>query len=148
MWYLSPLTTLLAHLTGSVIFISRHNNDREALYSKCLKEIGNGKTLVLYPEGTRSQTRSVNRLRTGFLIFAFDNKLPVQLLITKGKEDPLNFGNEASNFMLETDVSPVIDPSNFGSFEDFYEEIKIKWADIWFALYGPDDQDPPPTQPT
>ena len=80
--------------------------------------------LLIYPEGTRRLSNELCRLKSVFIEFAHNNKLPVQICISTNKEhvlsDQANITNK--NVDIITEYSSLIDPSNY-SYYDFYDEI-------------------------
>ncbi len=95
-------------------------------------------SLLIYPEGTRHQKSNYLKLKTGFIKYAYDKNLPVQIFITKNKEKILCSQTLTSQFgvTIETEYSKPIFPNEFKSYNDFENTIIEKWDKIWQSTYN------------
>ncbi|EFJ51113.1 hypothetical protein VOLCADRAFT_120491 [Volvox carteri f. nagariensis] len=114
-------------LRGIVLFKRGHIADKETASLQPIEEAFNVwldatlrkstvPGLLVYPEGHRSLKPRSLPLKRGMLHFAFSRHLAVQLIITRGKEE-------------------VIKPTDFDSFDAFFQEVQTTWDACWQLSY-------------
>ncbi|EFJ41206.1 hypothetical protein VOLCADRAFT_98874 [Volvox carteri f. nagariensis] len=102
--------------------------------------------LLVYPEGHRSLKPRSLPLKRGMLHFAFSRHLAVQLVITRGKEEVMSEKTCSARWgrTLVTNYSKVcaggrwggvIKPTDFDSFDAFFNEIQTTWDACWQLSY-------------
>lgn len=131
--------SLLASTTKNVIYFNRDNktkDNRKILYDKIIKRLDE-RNIVLYPEGTRNTTNKPLPLKMGIIKLAYQNKIPVQIIICKNKEKVFSFKKLSYQTNIECPyyVSGVIYPESFKSLDEFIEKVKIKWNESWNKIY-------------
>eukprot|EP01025_Chloroclados_australasicus_P050855 TRINITY_DN590_c0_g1_i2.p2 TRINITY_DN590_c0_g1~~TRINITY_DN590_c0_g1_i2.p2 ORF type:complete len:345 (-),score=30.86 TRINITY_DN590_c0_g1_i2:150-1184(-) len=96
--------------------------------------------IIVFPEGTRNQGLKSLPLKRGMLYYAHSRKLPVQVVITDGKEDimqekkwHIGFGRK-----MKVGYSELIQSSNYENMEDFMEKVQAAWDDVWQKVYKAD----------
>jgi 1-acyl-sn-glycerol-3-phosphate acyltransferase len=140
---------LLQVLENKVIRFSRGSTDRHTLYQKCLNHLSKyNNRIIVYPEGTRMKHTVLNgiedvksKIKAGFLKSIYeDNKYPVQIFISTNKEKVFNeskmhisFGEEVKSI-----IGDPIHPSDYKTFEEFYNKITNDWLELWNTVYGAD----------
>jgi len=135
---------LLGMLDGRFISINR-NKTRSEIFGLVENQVNQNryysKRILLFPEGTRSSHMQINSvdetyLKPGLLksIYEF-KKMPVQLQITKNKENVLNervfkawYGTT-----VYTSFSEPIYPEDYQTFEQFYKQVCIVWFEQFNA---------------
>lgn len=95
-------------------------------------------SLLVYPEGTRSLKTQSLPLKRGMLRYAFSRKLPVQVVITAGKEEVLNERRRWVHLgrTLATGCSEVLDSSQFDDFEEFVGAVQKLWDEQWARVHA------------
>ena len=96
------------------------------------------KSILVYPEGKRNLKNYSLKLKKGFLLYSYKTKIPIQIFITKNKENVYNERKieSAFNIELKTKYSKLIDPNKYNNFEDFYIEINNIWNNLWNDIYN------------
>ncbi|KAG2489453.1 hypothetical protein HYH03_012089 [Edaphochlamys debaryana] len=94
--------------------------------------------MLVYPEGHRSIKPHSLPLKRGMLHYAFSRKLPVQVIITRGKDDVLSEKTMAVHWrrQLVTSYGKVIKPSECASFDAFMHEVQTEWDKHWAEAYN------------
>ena len=89
--------------------------------------------IVVYPEGTRNIKPESLPLRRGMIRYACAEKVPVQIVMTTNKENVLSQKKKKACFGTKCIVgySKLIDPSEYESFEGFFDEIQATWDAEW-----------------
>ncbi|GAX78532.1 hypothetical protein CEUSTIGMA_g5972.t1 [Chlamydomonas eustigma] len=97
-------------------------------------------SLLVYPEGHRSTRASSLPLKRGMLHYAHSRKLPIQIIMTKGKEGVLSEKHMRASYgvTLATGFSEVIKSSNFPEFEAFALKVQQVWDAKWQEVYTAD----------
>ena len=95
--------------------------------------------LIVYPEGTRCSGDQINPLKIGFIKYAYDYDLPIQIIITKNKENVVS-GKTCTanrNVKLYSLYSKIYypDKKKFESDQVFFNFIKNEWAKLWKEVY-------------
>ena len=67
------------------------------------------------------------------LHYAFSRKLPVQLVISSGKERVISEKTMSAHFdaVVNTGFSPVIHSADFADFDAFFEHVCSTWLLLW-----------------
>ena len=93
--------------------------------------------LLVFPEGTRSTKPTSLPLKRGMLHYAHSRKLPVQIIITRGKERVLSEKKLRAGLwpVLVTSYGPVIKSEGL-EFEAFASEVKKTWDQMWTEVYS------------
>lgn len=96
--------------------------------------------MVVYPEGHRNLKKESLPLRRGMMKYAYSRKYPVQIIITKGKEEVFNEMKFTSKFgqTLVSGYSDVVEAAKFKTFDDFAEEVQVVWDELWGKVYSPE----------
>jgi len=100
--------------------------------------------LLVYPEGTRSRKDDSLPLKRGMLMWAYTRQVPVQAVITAGKEKVL--GDEkhmAAEFghRLRCGYSETLDPKDFPTADEFVSRVNEMWLAEWKRVYSAEDKD-------
>lgn len=94
--------------------------------------------LLLFPEGTRSTLDRPVPLKRGMVAFAHSRGLPVQLVISRGKEEVIAEKRWAARrgVTLVTGFSRLLQPTEAPSCEAFIDTVEREWAALWDRVYG------------
>lgn len=94
--------------------------------------------LLVYPEGTRSTRPTSLPLKRGMLHFAYGRGLPVQVIISRGKEEVLSEKFLAAHWgsTLVVGYSELVRPSDSTDFEGFVKAVQEVWDRQWASVYG------------
>lgn len=107
--------------------------------------------LLVYPEGHRSTKRASLPLKRGMMYYAHSRGLPVQIVMTRSKEDVLSEKRMRAGYgaTLVTSYSSVIQSIDYASnFEAFSAEIQKTWDAKWAEVYASPSIGLPPLRQT
>jgi 1-acyl-sn-glycerol-3-phosphate acyltransferase len=139
---------LLAMLDNRYISIDRNNKRGDIfdiLVNHMKKDGKYCKKMMYWPEGTRrnhvilnsiDETKSM--IKPGMLKSIYEYKeLPIQIMITKNKENMLNEKKIFAQYgiTLNISLSKAIYPENFNTFNDFYNEVCKVWYEQFNLTY-------------
>lgn len=83
-WFVS----LIARLMANVIPVDRTGSETRGLIL-CLSKIRKGNSIVLFPEGTRSQTGNINQFQKGAILLSKKARLPIIPAYIRGSYESL-----------------------------------------------------------
>ena len=122
------------------ILLQRGKDNRNTLWEKISKH----KLIIYWAEGTRCShtTLPVNykdvELKYGLLKSIYENKKPIQIYISSGKENVVNekrfhlgFG-ETVTYM----IGEPFESSNYETFDAFIDKVKLEWHTLWNHVYN------------
>ncbi|HNX95881.1 MAG TPA: lysophospholipid acyltransferase family protein [Holophaga sp.] len=138
-----PLVGWAAQL-GGVIFIDRSNRER-AIHSiqKAAQEIRDGKSVVIFPEGTRTRTGALGRFKKGGFAMALDAGVPIVPLATVGGFTVMPPGTiriHEGTYTLAFG-SPV-DPAEFSDRDALMHEVETRIARLVQEVRSQDAEAP------
>lgn len=135
------LTSALC-LKGIIFFARNKVVDKNAFNEWLEKRVTNSPLpgLVVYPEGHRSLKPESLPLKRGMLHFVYSRKWPVQIVITRGKEQLLSEKKISVGFnaSLSCGYSEPIHSKDFSNFEQFMAKVQSVWASTWKQVYQSD----------
>eukprot|EP01026_Neomeris_dumetosa_P028322 TRINITY_DN2294_c0_g1_i2.p1 TRINITY_DN2294_c0_g1~~TRINITY_DN2294_c0_g1_i2.p1 ORF type:complete len:265 (-),score=41.31 TRINITY_DN2294_c0_g1_i2:147-833(-) len=101
--------------------------------------------IIVFPEGTRSQGLKSLPLKRGMLHYAFSRKIPVQLVITDGKEDVMEEKRWHIGFgrKLKVGYSELIESQQFEDSDSFFGRVQEEWDTLWQKVYRADFKELP-----
>jgi 1-acyl-sn-glycerol-3-phosphate acyltransferase len=120
-----PLVGWVAWLAG-VIFIDRSNRERaRASLHQAAQKIHNGKTVVIFPEGTRTRTGELGTFKKGGFALAMDAGVPIVPMATVGGYKILPAGGHhiRPGRYVVLFGNPV-DPGEFKNREELLEAVR------------------------
>mmetsp|Transcript_16631 Transcript_16631/g.49747 ORF Transcript_16631/g.49747 Transcript_16631/m.49747 type:complete len:398 (-) Transcript_16631:469-1662(-) len=93
--------------------------------------------LNVYPEGHRSTAEESLPLRRGMLHYAYSRQMPVQIIITAGKEAVISEKDMSAHFgqTLLVGYSEMLHPKDYETPEAFFEAIQKSWSAEWQRVY-------------
>lgn len=104
--------------------------------------------LIVYPEGHRSTARGPLSLKRGMLAYAWSRSIPVQIVMSSGKEAVLaeKAGAMRVGRPIVIGYSDPLHPASYASFDDFVAGVAAAWAVQWdrVAAASPSDGVPMP----
>lgn len=140
-------------LNGVIIFKRGHIADKKSFNSWMDKQLNAppSHNLLVYPEGHRSTKPTSLPLKRGMLHYAHGRGLPVQIIMTRGKELVLSEKRLRASYgcTLVVSFSRVIESKGKEDFEEFWGEVQNVWDEVWSEVYSADASALPPlTQPS
>jgi 1-acyl-sn-glycerol-3-phosphate acyltransferase len=133
---------LLAMLSNYIISINR-NKSRQEIFQRITKNMTN--PILFYPEGTRKNYTNLESLdktkefiKPGLLKSIYEyKKYPIQLQISNNKENVLNEKKMKINCNVTVTIflSEPIYPMDYQTFDEFYNEICVKWFEQFNHVY-------------
>lgn len=143
---LFPIFFLLARITNCGYFIQRsYNKNIEDFFNKLELARKNDKfnNILVYPEGTRRPYQvEACILKKGFIFHSYNMNLPIQIIITKNKEDVIDEKNFVAkrNAKLFVYYSEVIYPDyKRYNREEYYEYVQHMWNYSWKKVFKTDN---------
>jgi 1-acyl-sn-glycerol-3-phosphate acyltransferase len=142
-FYVFPVFLTSALWMRGVVFFKRTRvADKTAFNARLEAKVTSAwsQGLIVYIEGHRNITPKSLPLKRGMLHFAHSRNYPVQIIITKGKEQLLCEKTMAVGFnaMLACGFAPPIQSSEFHSFDDFVAKVQQEWDKLWSTVYDSD----------
>eukprot|EP01024_Parvocaulis_polyphysoides_P058051 TRINITY_DN620_c0_g2_i1.p1 TRINITY_DN620_c0_g2~~TRINITY_DN620_c0_g2_i1.p1 ORF type:complete len:276 (-),score=28.95 TRINITY_DN620_c0_g2_i1:207-926(-) len=135
------MTAAIAIRTA-IVFRRGHIKDKQAfnLWVDELIDKSPCDGLIIFPEGTRGQGLKSQPLKRGMLHYAYSRKLPVQIVISDGKEDVMQEKKWHIGFGKKVKVgySEIIESGDYEGFEDFLEKIQSVWDEMWQQVFKAD----------
>ena len=137
-----PFTFIISKITNNCIFINRDNIGNIEKFFQNVEETRKKYThlnIVVYPEGTRRPNAYLPcPLKKGFIYHSYNENLPLQIYISKGKETVIN--ETKINFGLGKKVyvsfSDIITPDNNSeTIEEYYARVQHIWNSVWMSVF-------------
>lgn len=134
-----PLVGYASQMAGHVFVDNSSLTSRANTIKKAKKEIVEGTSIMLFPEGARSRNGKLNRFKRGAFQIAFDLKLPVVPLTLNGPFNVLRRGSLCLNpsrmeliihqpifteNLTETDIPDLIDQARTVIHSALWEKFK------------------------
>lgn len=96
--------------------------------------------LFVFPEGHRSTRAESLPLKRGMLRYAYDRRMPVQIVMSSNKEAVLSEKSARVSFgaTVVTSYSPVLQPSDHETFDSFVAAVQSAWDGEWAATMSAD----------
>lgn len=137
-----PFHYILTKIINNIYFINRGNIGQiDEFFKKVEIERKSDKynNFIVYPEGTRRARQNEScMLKKGFIYHSYNTNLPLQIIITKNKEDIIEEKKFKArrNAVLYVYYSDVIYP-DYKKFtrEEYYEHIQNIWDYCWKKVY-------------
>jgi 1-acyl-sn-glycerol-3-phosphate acyltransferase len=142
-FYVFPVFLVSARWFRHIIFFKRIRvADKEAFNRKLAAQMQHSFTngLIVYPEGHRSTLPDSLPLKHGILFFTHSQKLHVQVIITKGKEQLLSEKKLSAHFnaRLACGYGEPIDCAQYPDVDAFVARVQQEWDRLWLEVYGAD----------
>lgn len=127
-----PGPCLYAYHCKSMILFVKCNLNRDELYEKTLKMLQH-KSIIIYPEGSRNLGKYPLPLKKGFIKMAYNNNIPIQIIITQNKELVFTEHKINANFGVtcKTGRSTVLYPKEYPNLESWIEVVETSWNEQW-----------------
>ena len=104
--------------TAGHIFVDRRKSESAlaSLEKSKISLINNPRSILLFPEGTRSDDGSIRKFKTGNLILSLDTKIPIVPVAYKGTYEMLKKDSwSVSNHPLEICIGKPIYPEKYSA---------------------------------
>jgi 1-acyl-sn-glycerol-3-phosphate acyltransferase len=131
-----PFSCLFSYFHNGIIFIAtKRKNTKQDLISKMKKRIVKN-SIVLYPEGKRNLSGKIIPIKLTAVEFAYENQIPVQLVISSNKDVSFNEKKWKINKNVPILVyySKVFNSINYKSYDDYSNEILKEWNRIYTLI--------------
>lgn len=141
--YVFPLFMIPMWFVRAVLIFRRGSIANKVKFNKWIDDEWGKSTqtaLGVYPEGHRSTNGESLPLKRGMLHYAYDRKIPVQIVIGGNKEAILSEKKMLVGFGQTVTVgySDVIYPENFKDFEEFMKAVQSTWDAEWVEVFSAD----------
>ncbi|PRW58126.1 EF hand [Chlorella sorokiniana] len=145
-------TSSLLAIRSILLFNRAGVRDTEKFNRWLDEELSQGpqNSLLVYPEGTRSLKDESLPLKRGMLRYAHTRQLPVQVVITAGKEQVLTERRRSMHFgrTLVTGCSEVVESKDHEDFEQFMAAVQALWDDTWAKVHAASPEGLPELEPS
>lgn len=138
-----PFSFIVSKLTNNCIYINRENIGNIVKFFKLVEETRKKYShlnIIVYPEGTRRPNSHLPcPLKKGFIYHSYNNNLPLQIYISKGKESVINeskftFG---LNKTVIVSFSDVLTPNKeIETIEEYFDRVQHVWNSIWISVFS------------
>jgi 1-acyl-sn-glycerol-3-phosphate acyltransferase len=127
-----PMTSLYAIITN-IIYFFNSNSTSESKMDKIIKNITQDRILLLYPEGTRNPSNNIIPLKRDALKSIYNQNLQIQIMNISNKEKVFNEKKMILTKNVKCNIlfSSSIVPSEYNTFDLFYEKISDEWIKLW-----------------
>ena len=118
-----------------ILYIKNHNDSGSSVKKQILKLISSGNNILVFPEGRITDNKNtLFKFKKGLFYLAYDNKIPIVPIF----QTHHNFNNfiyfykqildyfldiPINNLDVDVTINKTINPSDFYSFEEFYDYI-------------------------
>lgn len=143
-----PIFLTSALILKGIIFFKRNVAIDKGRFNAMLdRHVANSPRsgLVVYPEGHRNLRETSLPLKRGMLHYAHLRNMPVQVVITAGKELLLSETQLSAGFgaHLRVGYSKVIHPAQCSKgFDQFVQLVQQEWDETWARVYAADASGP------
>jgi 1-acyl-sn-glycerol-3-phosphate acyltransferase len=98
-----------------MIFIDRSNREQAMLSMRsAIQDIAEGKSIVVFPEGTRSKTGQLQPFKRGAFVIACEGEIPIVPVIIHGGSRALKSGSFSLRpTKIEIEICPVVQATSF-----------------------------------
>lgn len=138
-----PVFLTACKAMGGLLLFKRGSVGDKAKFNAWIdKEIAKSQqsAIAVYPEGHRSTLSESLPLKRGMLRYAYERKMPVQIIIGSNKEAILSERHCTARLgqTVAVGYSDMIDPSAYGDFEKFMDKVQSLWDQQWNTVYSAD----------
>lgn len=112
-----PFVGKASEIAGHVFVDNSSMKKMLATINKAEQELEDGTSMVIFPEGARSETGQMGRFKKGAYIIAKEMKLPIVPLTINGAYDVLKIGSLKMNFLKKMELI-VHDPIETTNLDD------------------------------
>ncbi len=136
-----PFFVISVNILKGIILFKRGTIQDKQKFNKWIDESLDSShvpSLLVYPEGHRSTKMTSLPLKRGMLHYAHSRQLPLQVIMTRGKEHVLSEKTLRAGFgvTLVTGFSEVIESKEIPDFETFAAEVQRVWDATWKEVYS------------
>lgn len=131
-------TSAWAEKANNILFFDRGDTrSKYELYKKILEKI-NKRNMIIYPEGTRQTSNVSKPLKIGLIKLAYENNIPLQVVITSNKEKIFSQKKLEYNKNIKCTyyASEKIKPSEYKSLDKFIKGVQEIWDESWNEIYN------------
>lgn len=133
-----PGSLIRSWLFGDMIYFSRGKKDaKQPLYDAVAAKCEEGRSVIVYAEGTRNNTGEKMPLRVGLIKLAYDRKIPLYVSMVSNKYGIVDekrlrvtLGERVQNKM-----SNLVRPEDFPDLAAFLAAAQAEWDTVWAALH-------------
>jgi 1-acyl-sn-glycerol-3-phosphate acyltransferase len=112
-WFDVPVRKFIASSLAGVLPVRRNGGGSfEAMLAAARPALEAGRTVVIYPEGTRSTNGSIAEFRSGALRLARECGVPVVPIALTGTADVLPKGGRWSPAPMQVHIGEAVDPDS------------------------------------
>lgn len=123
-------------------YVSVEREDRNSIKSMmtaCRRWLQRGSSIMIFPEGTRSDTGEIGAFRDGPFKLAFDAGVPVVPIVLDGTFDILPKNGQHLNFRANVIVKvlPPELPQSYEAVRAMREEVRSKMVSVFESIRSP-----------
>ena len=132
-----PGSLIRSWLFGDMIYFSRGKKDaKRPLYDAVAAKCAEGRSVIVYAEGTRNPTGEKMPLRVGLIKLAYDRGIPLYVSMVSNKYaivDEKAFKVTLGE-TIENKMSKLVRPEDFADLQAFLAAAQAEWDAVWDAL--------------
>lgn len=112
---------------GDILFNRKNPEERKRVITQTLEMIQQGKSVVLFPEGTRSKTNSPQiKIKPGLIEAAIQNNIPIHTIAIKGTQNLIEKPwIIQKNQLIKVNMAPP--NQNFKNAQEAWEQVLALW---------------------
>ena len=133
-----PGSLIRSWLFGDMIYFSRGKKDaKRPLYDAVAAKCAEGRSVIVYAEGTRNPTGEKMPLRVGLIKLAYDRGIPLYVSMVSNKYaivDEKAFKVTLGE-TIENKMSKLVRPEDFADLQAFLAAAQAEWDAVWAALH-------------
>lgn len=138
LWYVFfPASVIRDVLFADMVYFKRKKTvdaaAKAALYDTVAAKCKEGRSVVVYAEGTRNNTGEKMKLKVGLIKLAYERNIPLYVSMVSNKYGVVDEKNLTVTFgaKVANKMSPLVLPAKFDTFDAFLAATQAAWDDVW-----------------
>ncbi len=124
----APVLGWVMYLNGYISLKREDPKTFPRMFAQIAKALQNNRPVMIFPEGTRSNSSKMGRFKEGAFKAAIENKVPIQPIVLNGSADVFKERPEGQQLWLTVKVLDPIPYENFPTYNP--TELKEYFKDI------------------
>jgi 1-acyl-sn-glycerol-3-phosphate acyltransferase len=132
-----PMSIIYGIYANTVLLIALGKKNTAEILIKKIKNMVKHNNLLIYPEGKRNTTNKSLRLKLTVVNCAFENNIPLQIVMVSNKDKILNEKLKTIEYNVKSLVyySKVFYPENYKDIETLKEDITSEWLRVFDTIH-------------
>lgn len=132
-----PGSIIRGIMFGDVVYFKRGwHTSKTRLYADVAAKISEGRSVIVYPEGTRNPKAHKLPLKLGLVKLAYERHIPIYVSMTSNKADICDENRKlvVLGVVIRNRKSNLVVPTDYDSFDAFVAAVQREWDALWHAL--------------